>query len=156
MYSIIYIKAIKTIGVAFFCCICFCAFNPALFDSQFLIFILWGSARIQDSLWYKSSVWLDYIALSTWLNHFEMFLSKFDTWKEHLILYVQEKQCCSEWKTVLKENHVYIEKVRAYISQFSYTYVMMNMKLLSVVTPPSIYHGCSTWKALWDKRFTSE
>ena len=31
---------------------------------------------------------------------------------------------------------------------------MMNMKLLAVVTPPSIYHGCPTWKALWEEKFT--
>ena len=31
-----------------------------------------------------------------------------------------------------------IEKLRAYISQFSYTDVMINMNLLSVVKPPSI------------------
>ena len=24
------------------------------------------------------------------------------------------------------------------------------MKLLVVVTPPSIYHGCSTWKTFWE------
>ena len=30
---------------------------------------------------------------------------------------------------------------------------MMNMKLLSVVTPPSIYHGCSTQKTLWEENF---
>ena len=31
---------------------------------------------------------------------------------------------------------------------------MMNMKLLSVVTPPSIYHGCSTQKTFWEEKFT--
>ena len=41
-------------------------------------------------------------------------------------------------------------------SQFSYTVVMMNMKLLSVVTPPSIYHGCSTLKTFWEEKFTGE
>ena len=30
---------------------------------------------------------------------------------------------------------------------------MMNMKLLSVVTPPSIYHGCSTRKTFWEEKF---
>ena len=30
----------------------------------------------------------------------------------------------------------------------------MNMKLLSAVTPPSIYHGCSTWKTFWEESFT--
>ena len=28
------------------------------------------------------------------------------------------------------------------------------MKLLAVVTPPSIYHGCSTWKTFWEENFT--
>ena len=30
----------------------------------------------------------------------------------------------------------------------------MNMKLLAVVAPPSIYHGCSTWKTFWEESFT--
>ena len=30
------------------------------------------------------------------------------------------------------------------------------MKLLSVVTPPSIYHGCSTWKMLWEENFSGK
>ena len=30
----------------------------------------------------------------------------------------------------------------------------MNMNLLTVVTPPSSYHGCSNQKALWDRKFT--
>ena len=33
---------------------------------------------------------------------------------------------------------------------------MMNMKLLSVVTPWSIYHGFSTWKTFWEENFTGE
>ena len=33
---------------------------------------------------------------------------------------------------------------------------MMNMKLLAVVTPPSIYHGCSTQKTFWEENFTGE
>ena len=32
----------------------------------------------------------------------------------------------------------------------------MKMKLLEVVTPPSIYHGCSTPKKLWEEKFTGE
>ena len=30
----------------------------------------------------------------------------------------------------------------------------MNMKLLAVVTPLSIYHGFSTWKTFWEVKFT--
>ena len=33
---------------------------------------------------------------------------------------------------------------------------MINMKLLSVVTLPSIYHGCSTLKTFWEEKFTGE
>ena len=31
---------------------------------------------------------------------------------------------------------------------------MINMNLLVVVTPPSIYHGCSTQKKFWEEKFT--
>ena len=30
------------------------------------------------------------------------------------------------------------------------------MKFLIVVTPPSIYHGCSTQKTFWEKKFTGK
>ena len=33
---------------------------------------------------------------------------------------------------------------------------MTNMKLLSVITPPSIYHGCSKRKMLLEVNFTAE
>ena len=32
----------------------------------------------------------------------------------------------------------------------------MNMNLLAVATPPSIYHGCSTRKTFWEEKFTGE
>ena len=40
------------------------------------------------------------------------------------------------------------------ITNFSYTSVMMKIKLLAVVTPPSIYHGCSKRKTFWEEKFT--
>ena len=30
----------------------------------------------------------------------------------------------------------------------------MNTKLLEIVTPSPIYHGCSTWKTFWEEYFT--
>ena len=33
---------------------------------------------------------------------------------------------------------------------------MMKMNLLEVVTPQSIYHGCSTGKMFWEEIFTGE
>ena len=30
----------------------------------------------------------------------------------------------------------------------------MNMKILVVVTPPSVYHGCSTRNMFWEEKFT--
>ena len=32
---------------------------------------------------------------------------------------------------------------------------MMNMKLPELVTPPSIYHGCSTRKTFWEEKLLS-
>ena len=33
---------------------------------------------------------------------------------------------------------------------------MMNMNILSVVTPQSVYHGCSTRKTFWEEKFIGE
>ena len=33
---------------------------------------------------------------------------------------------------------------------------MMNMKILAVVTPPSIYYSCSIRKTFWEEKFTGE
>ena len=30
------------------------------------------------------------------------------------------------------------------------------MNLLANVTPPYIYHGCSTWKTFWEETFTGK
>ena len=30
------------------------------------------------------------------------------------------------------------------------------MNFLAVVTPPSIYHGCSIWKTFWEENFTGK
>ena len=30
------------------------------------------------------------------------------------------------------------------------------MKFLAVVTPPSIYHGCSAQKTFWEEKFTGK
>ena len=33
---------------------------------------------------------------------------------------------------------------------------MMDMNLLAVVTPPSIYNGCCTRNTFWEEKFTGE
>ena len=33
---------------------------------------------------------------------------------------------------------------------------MMNIYLLEVVKPPSIYHGCSTHNTFWEGKFSGE
>ena len=40
------------------------------------------------------------------------------------------------------------------ISPFIYTVIVLTttMKFLSVITPPDIYHGSSTWKTLWEDK----
>ena len=39
---------------------------------------------------------------------------------------------------------------------FCYTDFMVNMKLLEVLTPLSIYHGYYTWKTFWEGYYTGE
>ena len=41
-------------------------------------------------------------------------------------------------------------------SSGKYNLYVMNMNLLAVVTPPSIYHICSTQKTFWGEIFTDE
>ena len=38
----------------------------------------------------------------------------------------------------------------------SYTIVNDITMKFQVVTPPSIYHGCSTWKTFWEEKFTGK
>ena len=61
----------------------------------------------------------------------------------------------------VEENHVQIKKVRDLISQLSYTDVMMNVKLLAVVTPQPIYqinlpHYKQTPYDIWRGRYRYE
>ena len=59
---------------------------------------------------------------------------------------------CYRIKSV-NRTHIYRES-KSRISKFSYTDVTNNMKLLLVVTQPSIYRGCSTWTTFWKGKFT--
>ena len=61
---------------------------------------------------------------------------KFDTWKNIENFTVLKKKA-------LRENHRKRES-KSRNSQFSHIDVMNYMKLLAVVTPPSIDHGCYT------------
>ena len=79
---------------------------------------------------------------------------KFDTRKKYWKLSIIEEKNVAINGNQCWEKTMLIEKVRSYSSQFSYTDVMMNMKLLSVVTPPSIYHGWSNRKTFWEEKFT--
>ena len=58
-------------------------------------------------------------------------------------------------KTVPRKTCIHIEDKRN-ISQFTCTVIVVakTMKSLAVVTPPSIYHGCSTRKIFWKEKFT--
>ena len=89
------------------------------------------------SLWKKSSVWLDYIEYWNRLNQFGMF----------------EEQ---ENNFVLNENSVEVkscinrESKSDELTIYLYSFHDINMKFRVVVTPPSIYHGCSTRKTFWE------
>ena len=61
-------------------------------------------------------------------------------------------------KTVLKEEKLCInrETKSDELSINLYSCHDINMKFLSVVTPPSIYHVCSTRKTFWEEKFTGK
>ena len=67
--------------------------------------------------------------------------------KEHLNWNILEENS-------VNRNHINRKsKIRS--SQFSYTSIMNDMKVLEVVTKPSIFHGCSTQKTFWGEKLTS-
>ena len=65
-----------------------------------------------------------------------------------------------ENNVVLDENSVELkpcinrESKSLELTIYLYSCHHINMKFLVVVTPPSIYHGCSTWKIYWEEKFT--
>ena len=61
-------------------------------------------------------------------------------------------------KTVLKEIKPCInrESRNNELTIKLYSCYDINMKLLAVVTPPSIFHGCSTRKTSWEENFTGK
>ena len=88
---------------------------------------------------------LEYIELRIQLNQFEIFVSSFIHERKLKTLLFQRI-------IALRENHVSRE-INIRNSQFSYTDAI-NMNLPVFVTPPYIYHGCSTRKKLWEEKFT--
>ena len=87
-------------------------------------------------------IWLKYIELRNGLNQFEMLVSS-------LIHEGTLKIVLFQKETVLREKDINRE-IKSRRSQFSYTYVLNDNNILSVVTHPSIHHSCSTWKTLWE------
>ena len=76
----------------------------------------WDKNIVQAG-WQNIGLSMEYEFCKTWLDWVEDSIQsvwnvfiKFDTRKEHWKLSVLEgKQCCSEWKRVLREHHVYRE-----------------------------------------------
>ena len=56
-----------------------------------------------------------------------------------------------EWKPCIKRENKSLE-----LTILLYSCHDINMKFLVVVTPPSIYHGCSTRKTFWEEKFTGK
>ena len=91
--------------------------------------------RIQDSIWNKSSVCLEYIELRTRLNQFETIVGH---WKLSVL---------DENNIVLNENSVEgkpcinRESKSDELTIYLYSCNSINMKFLVVVTPPYIYQN---------------
>ena len=83
------------------------------------------------------------------LNEFEIF-NQFELMKITLknVLRIVLRTC----KTVSRKPCINIEDKNE-SPQFSYTYIVeiITWKLLAVVTLPSIYHDCSTWRKFWEE-----
>ena len=104
---------------------------------------------VQDSIWNKSSVWLDYTEFRTRLNQFECSKNMKTVYPDENNVVLDENSV--EWKPCINRESKGLDiKIKLYSCHD------INMGFLVVVTPPSIYHGCSTWKTLWEEKFTGK
>ena len=88
-----------------------------------------GYRRVCGTILY---ILLHWIKLRTRLNQYEMLVTS-------LIHEITLKTLLVQKKPMLRENNTNRESnIRS--SKFSHTYVMNDINLLAVVTPPSIYH----------------
>ena len=96
-----------------------------------------------------SSEWLDYIELG--INSIS--LKCLDNMKT---VYQDENNVVIYENSVERKPCINIECKSLELTIWLYSCHDINMKVLVVVTPPSIYHGCSTWNMLWEEKFTGK
>ena len=71
-------------------------------------------------------------------------------------VYPDENNAVLDEKSVERKLYINRESKRFELTIYLYNCHNINMKFLVVVTPPSIYHGCSTRKTFWDEKFTGK
>ena len=71
-------------------------------------------------------------------------------------VYQDENNCVLDKKSVERKPCINRESKSLELTIKLYSCHDINMKFLLVVTPPYIYHGCSTWKTFWEGKFTGK
>ena len=71
-------------------------------------------------------------------------------------VYLDENNVVLNKKSVEKNPCINRESKSYELTIKVYSYHDINMKSLVVVTPPSIYHGWSTWKTFWEEKFAAK
>ena len=71
-------------------------------------------------------------------------------------VYQNENNVVLDENSVEKKPCINIESRSFDITTYLYSCHDINMKFLVVVTPPSTYHGYSTWKTFWEEKFTGK
>ena len=71
-------------------------------------------------------------------------------------VYQDENNVVLDEKSVKRKPCINRESKSLELTILSYSCHDINMKFLVVVTPPFIYHGCSTRKTFWEEKFTGK
>ena len=71
-------------------------------------------------------------------------------------VYQDENNVVLDEKSVERKPCINRESKSLELTIYLYSCHDINMKFLVVVTPPSIYYGCSAQKTLWEEKFTGK
>ena len=105
-----------------------------------------GDHRVKEyRIVYVIRVLYDYTRLSLVLDSLRLNVQRI------LKLSIQNENNVVEGKSCINR-----ESKRDELTIWLYSFYGINMNLLAVVTPPSIYHGCSAREMFWEGKFTGK
>ena len=100
---------------------------------------------MEQELFMTRLYWVEYSTQSVW-----------NIWRTWKTFYPDENNVVLNENSVERKPCLNRESKSDELTIKLYSCHDINMKFLAVVTPPSIYHSCSTRKTFWEEKFTGK